>query len=227
MRIELVGLPSCGKSTAINKIIEMNKSINNEIIFPINEFTTSKNKIISLVRKILITFKIFIKNPKKSIYIYKYIYKYIKNKKNSIRFYLYFITVIDKISSKTSRAVEIYDEGIIQVLVGLNLISKDSKGITEFKLLQELLPNKLVFIDIDFESFLIRIKEREKKIKSRDGIKIEEKNFSNEELFQIHNKYNILKYEIINLCDKNKIEYIILNGKDINVDEIIKMAMKF
>ena len=172
MRVELVGLPSCGKSTAINKIIEMKKSINNEIVFPINEFTTSKNKIISLVKKILITFKIVIKNPKKSIYIYRYIYKYIKNKKNSIRFYLYFITVIDKISSKTSRAVEIYDEGIIQVLLGLNLISKDSKGISEFKLLPELLPNKLVFIDIDFESFLIRIKEREKKIKSRDGIKI-------------------------------------------------------
>ena len=81
MRVELVGLPSCGKSTAINKIIEMKKSINNEIVFPINEFTTSKNKIISLVKKILITFKIVIKNPKKSIYIYRYIYKYIKNKK--------------------------------------------------------------------------------------------------------------------------------------------------
>lgn len=227
MRVELVGLPSCGKSTAINKIIEMKKSINNEIVFPINEFTTSKNKIISLVKKILITFKIVIKNPKKSIYIYRYIYKYIKNKKNSIRFYLYFITVIDKISSKTSRAVEIYDEGIIQVLLGLNLISKDSKGISEFKLLPELLPNKLVFIDIDFESFLIRIKEREKKIKSRDGIKIEEKNFSNEELFQIYNKYNILKCEIMNLCNKNEIEYIILNGKDIDTNEIIKMVMKF
>ena len=227
MRVELVGLPSCGKSTAINKIIEMKKSINNEIVFPINEFTTSKNKIISLVKKILITFKIVIKNPKKSIYIYRYIYKYIKNKKNSIRFYLYFITVIDKISSKTSRAVEIYDEGIIQVLLGLNLISKDSKGISEFKLLPELLPNKLIFIDIDFESFLIRIKEREKKIKSRDGIKIEEKNFSNEELFQIYNKYNILKCEIMNLCNKNEIEYIILNGKDIDTNEIIKMVMKF
>ena len=227
MRVELVGLPSCGKSTAINKIIEMKKSINNEIVFPINEFTTSKNKIISLVKKILITFKIVIKNPKKSIYIYRYIYKYIKNKKNSIRFYFYFITVIDKISSKTSRAVEIYDEGIIQVLLGLNLISKDSKGISEFKLLPELLPNKLVFIDIDFESFLIRIKEREKKIKSRDGIKIEEKNFSNEELFQIYNKYNILKCEIMNLCNKNEIEYIILNGKDIDTNEIIKMVMKF
>ena len=221
MRVELVGLPACGKST-----IKENLKGEKDIIFPIDEFTSTKYKILSIIKKIHIALKMSFRNLEQSIYIYKYVRTYIKDKKNSFRFYLYFITIFNKINSKIEpNKICFYDEGIVQVLLGLILNGKEKYQIIDFEYFIDFFPEKLIFINIEFNTFIKRTDERVKNVKYRNrGIRIEENDYSYDELLEIYNIYNNVKEKLIEICKLKHIEYTILSGDDIDIDKVIEFT---
>lgn len=166
MRIELFGLPGCGKTT----YVKMKQLQDKNLILPLEKLLYSDWRIIRNFKKIILATRFVFYKPTDFLKIIKFLSTLqFSNFKTKIKMFLYAISILEviRVEKKIKNSPKMMmDEGLCQVIWGIsyNVKKEDrNKVLILFKILEEYLADNIIVFNINLNIIKKRLLERKQK----------------------------------------------------------------